>query len=211
MKEKSLILIGGGGHCKACIDVIECEGSFNIKGILDTKERKGEIVLGYPIIGSDDNIPYLVSQGYFFLITLGQVKTPEMRKMLFAKLKSLNASLATIISPKANLSQHAKVAEGSIIMHGVNINANASIGVNCIINSGSNVEHDVIIGKHCHISTHAVVNGNCKLGDEIFVGSGSIISNSVSICDNVTVGAGSLIFKNVNESGTFVGNPLRKL
>jgi len=33
MKEK-IILIGGGGHCKSCIDVIEQEGRFIIAGIV---------------------------------------------------------------------------------------------------------------------------------------------------------------------------------
>ena len=31
---KEIILIGGGGHCKSVIDVIECDGSFKIAGIL---------------------------------------------------------------------------------------------------------------------------------------------------------------------------------
>lgn len=211
MKEKSLILIGGGGHCKACIDVIECEGSFNIKGILDIDERKGEVVSGYSIIGSDDDIPSFVNQDYFFLITLGQIKSADPRKKLFGKLKALNANLATIISPKANVSKHAKISEASIIMHAVNINADAFVGVNCIINTNSNIEHDVVIGNHCHVSTSAVINGNCNLGNEIFIGSGSILSNGISIVDNVVVGAGSLIHRNITQSGIFAGNPLRQL
>lgn len=34
MKEQ-IILIGGGGHCKSCIDVIEQEGKYQIAGIVD--------------------------------------------------------------------------------------------------------------------------------------------------------------------------------
>ena len=30
-----IILIGGGGHCKSVIDVIEQEGKFQIAGIID--------------------------------------------------------------------------------------------------------------------------------------------------------------------------------
>lgn len=37
MKEK-IILIGGGGHCKAYIDAIEKEGRFAIVGIADAYE-----------------------------------------------------------------------------------------------------------------------------------------------------------------------------
>ncbi|MBI4645951.1 MAG: acetyltransferase, partial [Bacteroidia bacterium] len=30
--KQKIILIGGGGHCKACSDVIETEGKYNIAG-----------------------------------------------------------------------------------------------------------------------------------------------------------------------------------
>ena len=39
---KELFLIGGGGHCKSCIDVIEEEGKFKIIGIIDQKEKLGQ-------------------------------------------------------------------------------------------------------------------------------------------------------------------------
>ncbi|MDK9694251.1 MAG: acetyltransferase, partial [Sulfurimonas sp.] len=45
MKEE-IILIGGGGHCKSVIDVIEQQNSFVIAGIVDKKELVGTKVLG---------------------------------------------------------------------------------------------------------------------------------------------------------------------
>ncbi|NCC11311.1 MAG: acetyltransferase, partial [Bacteroidia bacterium] len=53
MKEK-LLLIGGGGHCRSVIDVIEQENRFEIAGIIDKKELMGQEVLGYKIIGCDE-------------------------------------------------------------------------------------------------------------------------------------------------------------
>ena len=42
---KELILIGGGGgHCRSCIDVIEQEQKFKIAGIIDKKDLP-EIIL----------------------------------------------------------------------------------------------------------------------------------------------------------------------
>jgi FlaA1/EpsC-like NDP-sugar epimerase len=60
---KKLILIGGGGHCKSCIEVIESTGEFEIIGILDLPSKIGEKVLDYEIIGSDDDIAHYVQQG----------------------------------------------------------------------------------------------------------------------------------------------------
>ncbi len=50
MSKPKLILIGGGGHCKSCIDVIEQEDKFEIAGILDVPEKKGERILNYEIL-----------------------------------------------------------------------------------------------------------------------------------------------------------------
>jgi len=50
---KKIILIGGGGHCKSVIDVIEQEAKFEITGIVDKPKLLGSKVLGYPVIGSN--------------------------------------------------------------------------------------------------------------------------------------------------------------
>ena len=89
MKEK-IILIGGGGHCKSCIDVIEQEGRFDIEGIVDLKEKIGNKVLGYDIIGTDDDLPRITKEYKNFLITIGQIRTPDFRIWMFKKLKELN-------------------------------------------------------------------------------------------------------------------------
>ena len=82
MKEK-IILIGGGGHCSACIDVIEQEGRFTIAGIVDVPEKKQHNVLGYSVIGSDADLAELIKTFPNVLITLGQIKSPTRRMELF--------------------------------------------------------------------------------------------------------------------------------
>ena len=51
---EDIILLGSGGHAKACIDVIEQANNFNIIGMVDNK-FKGN-TLGYPVIGTDDDL-----------------------------------------------------------------------------------------------------------------------------------------------------------
>ena len=53
---KNLYLIGGGGHCHSCIDVIEQENKYQIKGIFDLPDKIDKEVLGYKVIGTDREI-----------------------------------------------------------------------------------------------------------------------------------------------------------
>lgn len=188
---KDLYLIGGGGHCRSCIDVIEMEGKFQIKGIFDIQENVGKTVLGYPIIASDDEIGKFINDSNYFLITIGQIKTSEMRVRFYNQLKELNAKFATVISPRAYVSKHARVGEGTIVLHDVLVNANAEVGKNCILNTKCLIEHDVEVGDHCHISTASVVNGGCVVKMSSFIGSNAVLRQGLIVHEGTLIQAGS--------------------
>ena len=170
---KEILLIGGGGHCKSVIDVIEQENRFTIAGIIDRKELIGQEVLGYKIIGSDDELENLSKKYTYAFITVGQVRSNSPRVKLFHVLKEFNYQLPVIISPLAYVSNHATIDEGTIVMHYALVNADAKVGKNSIINTKALIEHDSIIGNHCHISTATVINGGVKVQENSFVGSNS--------------------------------------
>ena len=189
---KKLILIGGGGHCKSCIDVIEQSGLYQIAGIIDKQGYVGQTVVGYRIIGTDEQVENLAGEGYDFLITIGQIRTSQIRQKLYNRLIRCNASFATIISPRAYVSKHAVIEEGTIIMHDALVNADAHIGKNCIINSKALIEHDAKVGDHCHISTAAIINGGTEVKNGSFFGSNAVSKEQVTTSKEAFIKAGSL-------------------
>ena len=190
---KNLILVGGGGHCKSCIDVIEGSDEYRIAGILDTPDKVGQKVLDYEIIGTDDDIEKYVKQDFYFLITLGQIKSADLRIRLFEKIKSLNGKFGTIVSKNAYVSKHSAIDEGTIIMHHALVNAGARIGKNCIINSKVLIEHDCMIGDNCHIAVSAVLAGGVNVGSESFVGANATIVQYKSVPEKSFIKASELI------------------
>ena len=120
---KSLLLIGGGGHCRSCIDIIEAEGIYKIAGIVDRPGENRNPVLGYEVLGNDDDLPELLKKYPIALITVGQIKRADLRVKLSSLLKKIGAKLPIIISPHAYVSGHVALQEGTIVMHGAIINA----------------------------------------------------------------------------------------
>jgi sugar O-acyltransferase (sialic acid O-acetyltransferase NeuD family) len=200
--EKHILLIGGGGHCKACIDVIERTGSFRITGIVDHSDRLGQRVLGYPIIGSDNDLSDLIRTYESFLIAIGQIKSAEPRIRLFETLKSLGAEPAVIVSPTAYVSPHARLGEGTIVMHQAFVGPDAVVGRNCIVNNKAHLEHDANVGDHCHIATNAIVNGGVVVGSRTFIGSNAVIKETLQIGEDCVVSAGARVFTDL-ASGTW--------
>jgi sugar O-acyltransferase (sialic acid O-acetyltransferase NeuD family) len=200
-----LLLIGAGGHAAACIDVIESHGDFNILGLVGLPAEIGLYKFGYEVIGSDKDLDTLGEKYSNCLITVGQMNSPESRIDLFNKAKNAGFAFPPIISKRAYLSPHAKVGEGTILMHDSLVNAGALIGRNCIINTKALIEHDSRIGDHCHVSTGAIVNGSAEIADNVFVGSSSTIKNGLKIGSGVVIGMGSSVLSDLDSNTTYLG------
>jgi sugar O-acyltransferase (sialic acid O-acetyltransferase NeuD family) len=209
--KQRIILVGGGGHCRACIDVIEAGGKLEVAGIVDVEEKIGQRVSGHETIACDEDLSKLAKEYEYFLVTLGQIKSADKRMDRFEYLKNLGAKFPVVVSSSAYVSKTASVGEGTIVMHRAVVNANATVGKNCIVNTGATVEHDTRIGDHCHISTGSIINGGCSIGEKSFVGSNSVIANNIDIAEGTIIGAGSVVVSSVNESGVYAGNPIGKL
>lgn len=187
-----ILLIGGGGHCKSVIDVIEAEGLFEIAGIIDQQEFIGQKVLGYEIIGCDDDLERLAAHINYAIVTVGQIKSPDVRIKLFNRLQSIGFKIPSIVSPRAYVSKHAELGNGTVVMHDALINAAAAVGDNCIINTKALIEHDCVIHDHCHISTGAILNGGAIVHRGTFVGSNAVSKEYAIIKERTFIKAGSI-------------------
>ena len=192
MKE-SILLFGAGGHACSCIDVIEQGGRYTVGGLVGLPQEVGLHLLGYPVLGTDGDLPDLLPQFRHVLIGVGQIKSPDVRMKLFALLEARGCSLPVIVSPRAYVSVHAQVGAETIVMHGAIVNAGARIGRNCIINSLALVEHDAVVGDHCHIATAAVINGDVSIGAGSFIGSNACVRQGIRVAERCIVGMGQLV------------------
>ena len=208
-----LVLLGAGGHCESVIEVIESIDQYKIHGILDPtfSEIEEKKVSGYNIIGNDDKIIELISEGFEFVITVGQIKTAQIRKKLYQFVKTHGGKLPVIKASTAYVSKYSKVGEGTVLMHFSMINNNVKIGICNIINNYTSVEHGCAIGDFNHISTRATVNGDVVVQNEVFIGSGVIINQGYSISNKSIIGSGAVVRHNIQENETWVGNPAKRV
>jgi sugar O-acyltransferase (sialic acid O-acetyltransferase NeuD family) len=193
MSTAPVLLLGAGGHARACIDVIEQEGRFTIAGLLGRSGEVGARILGYPVVGTDADVHRLLREYTHALIAVGQIKTPEPRMRLFDLLLQNGYVLPVVVSPRAHVSRHATLGAGTIVMHGAIVNAGAVVGRNCIINSQSLVEHDAVIGDHCHVATAAAINSGVHIGSATFIGSNSTVRQQVHIGERCVIGMGQRV------------------
>ncbi|MBN1251755.1 MAG: N-acetyltransferase [Bacteroidales bacterium] len=108
-----------------------------------------------------------------------------------------------------------EIQKGVIVGNNTKIQSHAficelvTIGNNCFISHGAMFINDTF-------STGGPAGGDTtkwkktNIGNNVSIGTNATIL-PVNICDDVVIGAGSVVTKNISESGTYVGNPAKKI
>jgi sugar O-acyltransferase (sialic acid O-acetyltransferase NeuD family) len=205
-----IILIGGGDHCGNCIDTIEQENKFKIAGIIDVPEKLHQKVLGYEIFATDDDLPQLVKDYKYFLITIGHILTAQPRIKVYNLIKKYEVILPVIKSPLSYVSPHAQIEEGTIIMPFAVIDALVKVGKNCIVQYHSMLAHGAVLEDHCHVSVNSVL-GKCLIKTGTFIGVNCWINNGVSVAANSVIGSASNVVRSIENTGVYAGNPAKEL
>lgn len=205
--KRRLLLIGGGGHCRSVLDTAIRLDNFDELGIVDFTDSS---CLGIPVVGTDDDIPALMREGWNeACITVGSVGNTVIRRRLYEMAKSYGLSLPPIIDESAIIAGGAVIGEGVFIGKRAVVNTCAEIGTCAIINTGAVVEHDCRIGNFAHISPGTVVCGLVKVGDDAHVGAGSVVKQQITIGSGALIGAGSTVVQNIPCGVKAYGNPCK--
>lgn len=207
---KDVVIIGAGGHAKVIADIIIKSGD-NLLGFLDDNKEIGTVIIkntDYTVIGKiEDCIKvYENESNVSFIIGIG---SNQIRKMIAEKYNNLN--YYTAIHPSAQIAMDVEIEEGTTIMANSCINTSAKIGKHCIINTASIVEHDNKISDYVHLSPNVTSCGTVTVGELTHIGAGTTIKNNIDISDNCIIGAGAVVVKDIEEKGTYIGVPAKKI
>ncbi|MBQ7199606.1 MAG: hypothetical protein IJS29_10110 [Selenomonadaceae bacterium] len=146
MGDKSVILIGGGGHAKVLLDILLEQGA-NILGILDNNKAESDAGGGggryslyeIPVIGTDEDISNYNPNEIKLVNGIGSVNGVDKRFKLYTKFKNLGYNFRTVIHSKSVVSSKVILCEGVQVMAGAIINIGSYIDENSVSGAGSTV------------------------------------------------------------------------
>ncbi len=203
---KKICIIGGSGHAMVVADIIECMirtgEQVELIGFLDDNPLKSRM-LSYNRLGSLNQIEELTKSEVNFCIAIGDNRT---RKSITEKYKT---QWFTPIHPKAIVSPHVQIMEGSVIMPGCIINAGTVIGRHVIINSAAVIEHDCKVSDFVHVSPNATLCGNVRVDESTHIGAGATIIHNIKIGAHSIIGAGAVVVRDVIDGVIVKGIPAK--
>jgi len=169
----------------------------------DNPALKNNKVMGIQVIQFKDFIP----SEYEVVIAVGN---PHTRKKIVEKLPE-ETQFATLIHPSSIMMNDCYVGEGSIITAGCLLTCNIIIGKHAHLNLHTTVGHDCRIGDYFTTAPGAHISGECEIGNCVYFGTNASVRQGIRICDDTVVGMGGVVVKKIEEEGTYIGNPLKRL
>lgn len=200
-----LFIIGCSGHGKVAADIAVKTGKYDQICFLDDNP-KSECCMQFPVVRNSRYEGISPEDEVF--VAIGN---PRIRKKLMEQYQAEGFNLATLIHPDAVIGMNVKIGAGTIIMAGAVVNPDTELGDGVIVNTGATVDHDNRVSDYVHVSVGAHLAGTVSVGVRTWVGAGAVVSNNIVICDDVMVGAGAVVIRDIQECGTYVGVPARKI
>lgn len=202
----TLIIIGASGHGKVVADIaIKLNKWQNIVFFDDDDSIK--TCMGLQVIGKTVDANKYKDIAEFFIA----IGNNSIRARIYSYLEELGISTTTLIHPNAVIGTDVEIGLGTVVMAGTVINSSCRIGKACVINTCSTVDHDNLIEDFVHIAPGVRLAGTVRIGKGSWLGIGSIVSNNLYICGDCSLGAGAVVIKDIIESGTYVGVPVRRI
>jgi len=205
MIDKKLCIFGAGGFAKEVYTIVIAAGLKNkVQYFIESDEIWHERkVLGLEVIP----LSGFNHETHKIIIAVGD---PLARKKIVNSLPE-KTEYFTLIHPNAILSDWVEIGEGSIICAGCILTCDITIGKHAHINLDCTIGHDCMIGDFLTASPSVNISGHCNIGNCVYLGTNASIREKITISSNITVGMGGIVLKDLTESGTYVGIPVRKI
>jgi sugar O-acyltransferase (sialic acid O-acetyltransferase NeuD family) len=194
-------IIGYGGFAKEVYHSIRTSDNTEIEVFFVDDEY---------YVGLNKTLPLseFNEEEYEVIVAIGD---PIVRSQIVERLPKNTKYFTHIHKSVIILGNDVKIGKGSIICAGSIITSNIEIGNHSQLNLQTTIGHDVVLGDFFTSAPGVKISGNCNIGERVYFGTNSCVKQKIKITNDVTIGLNSGVVKNINESGVYVGTPLKKI
>ena len=158
---KSLLIVGAGGYGQLVKELAESE--YQHIDFLDDNYQAA--------VGRIDDLERIQNHYDGVIVAIGN---PSVRERVYRRIKKP----ASVIHPRAVISESARIRPGCVIEANSVINPNVSVKEGCFVCAGAIVNHDAVVNKFCQIDCNAVVESGAVVPEGTKVENGTVFKRN---------------------------------
>lgn len=205
---KPIIIFGSSGQAKVVIDTVDYARLYEIVGLIDSYRRAGETTSGYPVLGSEDDLPAIalkhkVSRGF---VAIGD---NWQRHLAVQRIRQRlpDFDFVTVVDPSARVSRSVSIGKGSCVLAGALLCAEARVGEFCIVNTGASLDHESTMDDFSSLGPGSAVGGNVRIGTFAAVCLNAGVTHKRRVGIHSIVGAGAVVTSDIPDFTVAIGVP----
>jgi sugar O-acyltransferase (sialic acid O-acetyltransferase NeuD family) len=206
MPNRKAALVGSSGHARVILDILKCQGKYQVVGFIDSYKPVGTEQMGLPVLGTEMDLPTMEVDAVFVAIGDNAV-----RARLTERIRTVCPGIEFLVAihPAAVVASDAIVGAGTAIMAGAVVNPGCEIGEGCIVNTRASLDHDGRMADFSSLAPGVVTGGNVHVGRGAAIGIGASIFHGVSVGEDAVVGGGSVVTRDVAALSVAYGVPAK--
>ncbi len=205
---KNIIIIGVLNHQDTILDSIKNQGDYNFIGYVDSFIKKGRNHNGYPILGNEHDLPYLMDRYNIYGGIVAAMDNMERRSLVDRVLRVVpdfnfiafyhpsitNVEMGRLLESNGrtivenDFANKVKTQDKEVFIHPLADVHTKNIGNKTKVWQFSVILEKARIGGNCNINSHTFIENNVVIGDNVTIKCGVYLWDGVRIKDDVFIG-----------------------
>ncbi len=205
---KNIVIIGASGeHCRVLDSVVGKE-NYEFIGYVDSFKKKGRKHNGFPVLGNESDLPYLIDKHNIYGGIVA-IKDDREKSMVVDRVLKIIPDFNFISSylPTLNTERNLSVSNGRMVVQNDYLHSfkdqtpenkifihrladvqTSNIGIKTKVWQFSVILKNARIGENCNINSHTFIENNVVVGDNVTVKCGVYLWDGMRIEDDVFIG-----------------------
>lgn len=190
MSERTLLIIGAGGHGKAVAEAALLSGEWQRIAFADDRWPELRETFGWPVVADAAGLVVLEVQVAGAIAAVGN---NAVREQCIKAIHAAGLPLVSVVHPRACVSVSAVIGPGTAIMALAMVGVDAVIGEGAIVNANATVDHDASLGAFAHLGVGVQLAGGVKIGARAWLQAGCSAGYQVVVGEGVVCAPGSVL------------------
>lgn len=169
MSERTLLVLGAGGHGKAVAEAALLSGEWQQIAFVDDRWPGLRETFGWPVVA---DMASLASQVGRVAGAIAAVGNNALREQWVGAIQAAGLQLVTVVHPSASVSASAVIGAGTAVMALAMVGVEVNLGVGAIVNAHATVDHDASLGDYAHLGVGVQLAGGVTVGARAWLQAG---------------------------------------
>ena len=173
----------------------------------------GARIRDVPIVAERDVLAQYAAQPIEVYVGIGATP-PRFAVVTKCRAALSAATYPSLVHPSVRFDRRpgaVRFGSGVMICAGTTLTTEVVLEDFVHVNLHCTIAHCAHIGAFSTLSPGCHVSGGVRLGERCFLGAGAVIAENLRIAPGTVIGAGATVVKHIDEPGTYVGTPARRM